>query len=151
MKRGYRDPATGRVASIPGTVSVTALARAAAPAVLRGQLELAQKALADACGFHVFEGLYEGDRRVAARLVEGKFGWSWLVRPDEAERFGRKWIPFAGPRPSTVQAGLGLTERLETAQAEAVITADRFGNDRVRHHRTGDKWGQDSVLKREAE
>jgi hypothetical protein len=149
---GYRDPASGRTYMPRDGVSVTKLARnpAVLDRILAAQLDLARQALADACGFHTAEGLYDGDRRLAARLVEGRYGWSWLLRYDEVERYGRKWVPYAGASPSRVQEKLKLTERLETCQAQAVIAADRFGTDHVRFERTGDKWGLDSRLKPEA-
>jgi hypothetical protein len=74
---------------------------------LTGRLE---RRLAEICeneGRDKFKGLYEGERRVAARKMTfaNKFAGygtvtKWLLHDDEAERYGRKWIPGRGSRNS---------------------------------------------------
>jgi len=93
-----------------------------------------------------FCGLYEGDRRVAARLITTQFGTSWLLRDDEALRFGRKFIPEGDN--SRVQKTLGLHEAMETAPAAAKTASNGTGlsgNVWIETYRTGCKWGSDAV------
>lgn len=93
-----------------------------------------------------FCGLYEGDRRVAARLITTQFGTSWLLREDEAQRFGRKFIPEGDN--SRVQKTLGLHEATETATAAAKTASNGTGlsgNVWIETYRTGCKWGSDAV------
>jgi len=93
-----------------------------------------------------FCGLYEGDRRVAARLITTQFGTSWLLREDEALRFGRKFIPEGDN--SRVQKTLGLHEATETAPAAAKTASNGTGlsgNVWIETYRTGCKWGSDAV------
>lgn len=101
-------------------------------------------------GVSEFWGLYECDRRVKARLIDGKFGMSWLLSDEEADKFGRRFIPVGDN--SRVQKKLGLSERKELAPAEAVITGQGYGlsgSAWVTTVRTGDKWGSDATLKGE--
>jgi hypothetical protein len=110
-----------------------------------------------------FVGLYEGDRRVAARKIETRFGMCWLLRDDEQKRFGRKFVPIdgsfhserylkhSGLRRSRVQVRLGLRERHELAAARAEITGTGQGlagahTCRAVAVRTGDRWGLDADL-----
>lgn len=103
-------------------------------------------------GRDIFWGLYDGDRRVAARMIEGRYGWSWLLSDDEAERYGRKFIPLGvanGKSGSRVQKRLGLTERQELAPARADLDGSGTGLSGtawVVSVRTGDRWGQDATL-----
>jgi hypothetical protein len=93
-----------------------------------------------------FCGLYEGDRRVAARVITNQFGTSWLLRDDEALRFGRKFIPEGNN--SRVQKALGLHEATETAPAAAKNASNGTGlsgNVWIETFRTGCKWGSDAV------
>ena len=132
-----RDPATGRMVEVerrPIRSKGYAHTRVQADDVARAEAQL--KA---ADGFHTFQGLYEGDRRLRARVVPGKFGLSWLLDGDDAERFG-KWLTY-GPT-SRQQKGHGLKERPELDRAE-VLAAGRH----VTFVRTGCKWGQDAALK----
>ena len=96
-----------------------------------------------------FCGLYEGERRVAAKLINGKFGTSWLLRDDEAERFGRRFIP-TGYR-SRIQKQLGLQECFENAPAWCKIGGEGTGlsglsTAHVAVFRTGCKWGTDASI-----
>lgn len=121
---------------------------------LTGRLE---SRLADICengGRAIFTGLYDGDRRVVAREMTfaNKFAGygtvtKWLLDDDEAERYGRKWIPI-GKR-SRIQKELGLSERREWAPAWAKVMGSGTGlsglaSCYVGNFRTGDKWGSDA-------
>lgn len=110
-----------------------------------------QAHIAEAGGRAQFTGLYQGKRRVAAKMVSSQFMGrtrsSWLLRDDEAARFGRKWVPV-GLR-SRVQGKLGLTERQEWAPAVAYLGGNGRGlagcaSAFVAAKRTGDEWGLDS-------
>jgi hypothetical protein len=93
-----------------------------------------------------FCGLYEGVRRVAAKMISTPFGYSWLLHEDEALRFGRKFIPEG--HNSRVQKKLGLHESMEIAPAAAKTSSNGTGlsgNVWIETYRTGDKWGQDAV------
>lgn len=108
-----------------------------------------------------FYGLYQGDRRVKARMVSRpafNAPWKtvlvWELHSDEQGSFGRRYIP-AGQR-SRVQKTLGLSERGENAPAEAYIGGSGRGMSGlascfVSARRTGDQWGQDSVLAEDSE
>lgn len=97
-----------------------------------------------------FTGLYQGDRRVAAKRINAKYGTVWMLRDDEAERFGRKFVPIAPWQGvSRVQKALGLAERGERAPAWADIKGKGYGlsgSAWVATFRTGDQWGLDSIL-----
>jgi len=99
-------------------------------------------------GRYWFDGLYHGDRRVLAKKVNGRFGASWLLHSDEADRYGRKFIPFAGHgRKSNVQKKLGLTERRELAAAWVAMQGGTCQTHaRPVAFRTGCKWGSDADL-----
>ncbi len=97
-----------------------------------------------------FSGLYSGDTRVRAKIVNGRYGSVWLI--DESDRDitgGREFIPV-GSR-SKVQRELGLSERQETAPAWACTAGSGTGlsgacSVRVITFRTGCKWGSDAKL-----
>jgi len=105
-------------------------------------------------GMSTFVGLYQGNRRVKARLVEGaefygRRSWSWLLADEEEQRFGRKFIP-SGKR-SRIQKQLGLREASEMAPADAKIHSSGRGlsgcaSARVIHYRIGDRFGADAIL-----
>lgn len=115
-----------------------------------------QAEIAEAGGRAPFSGLYDGDRRVAARLIEQpKFNAPWItiyvwrLRADEAATYGRRFVPSG--RNSRVQRQLGLCERRELAPAMAAIGGRGKGlsgcaSAYVCAERTGDEWGLDSVL-----
>jgi len=93
-----------------------------------------------------FRGLYEGDRRVTARLIETQFGPSWLLNEDEALRFGRRFLPEGDN--SRVQKKLGLHEARELAPAAAKTASNGTGlggNVWIETYRTGCKWGSDAT------
>lgn len=120
----------------------------------------ARAALVEAGKLGRFVGLYEGDRRVAAKLVRGRFPeWNpkqvWLLREDERERFGRDFIPL-GRKKSRVQKDLGLAERAELAPAWVKLDGRGTGLSslttlHLRYYRTGDEWGLDAELTTEEE
>lgn len=86
---------------------------------LTSNLHRAKAEIAARGGKHHFTGLYEGDRRVAARMIDTQFGDAWLLREDEAAKFGRKFIPTGST--SRIQKKLGLAQRKEWDRADAKI------------------------------
>ena len=52
--------------------------------------------------------LMEGNRVVIAELIQSEFGPAWMLAADEAEKFGRKFVPTGSK--SRIQKQLGLTE-----------------------------------------
>ncbi len=136
---------------------------------LSARLYTTQAQLVEANKQSDFAGLYdvtgETPRRVAAKLIDGQFGQSWLLRDDEAAKYGRRFIPFAGvrlldeldaqgfnqwePKVSRIQKKLGLVEMREMAPAWAKIDGKGHGLSGtawVAVYRSGDKWGQDATL-----
>lgn len=121
---------------------------------LGAELAYRQAEIARNLGRAEFTGLYDGDRRVRAQMKtfpDRYRGYGtktmWLLDEDEAERYGRKWIPI-GER-SRVQRDLGLSERTETAPAWAKFDGHGTGLSGtcwVAIYRRGDKWGGDAVL-----
>lgn len=100
-------------------------------------------------GQYEYWGLYQGDRRLAAKMIDGQFGPVWLLREDEAATFGRKFIPVVLDKASRVQKKLGLTERREMAPSRAAIHGRGHGlsgSAWAAAERTGDPWGLDSSL-----
>lgn len=114
---------------------------------LTSALAQTKAAIVRAGGRSEFWGLYTQDgRRVAARVVESQYGCSWLLREDEAEKVGRKFIPCG--ETSRIQKKLGLCEKREMAPAWAKYEGRGFGLSGscwVATFRTGDKWGQDAT------
>lgn len=113
-----------------------------------------QARIIDNGGMATFNGLFEGDRRVAAKLIDGQFGLCWLLRDDEAKKFGRKFIPFSRTGRSRVQAALGVEECHELAPAWAKVGVPGNGkktglsgcaNACVMTFRVGCEWGTDGV------
>ena len=92
----------------------------------------------------VFGGLYDGDRRVMAKVIDTKFGASWLLSDDEAAKYGRKFVPIGIN--SRVQKQLGLSECNEMAPAWVTTGGASITSVRAVVFRTGDKWGSDAVL-----
>lgn len=107
--------------------------------------------IADNDGKALFIGLYKGDTRILAKLVDGQFGRSWyLLEPIE----GRRFVPFTGFGPhakqSRVQKALGLSESLEEQAAYATLEGSGrglSGNAWVATVRSGDQYGRDAVLR----
>ena len=101
-------------------------------------------------GLDTFNGLYSGDTRIRAKIVNGQYGSVWLIDDcDQHLTGGRKFIP-TGSR-SRVQRELGLSERQETAPAWVCTAGSGTGlsgacSVRVITFRTGCKWGSDAKL-----
>ena len=99
-----------------------------------------------------FIGLYEGDRRVKAKMGYGQYGSYWLLHDDEERLIasrGKRFLP-TGSR-SRVLKNLGLFEREELAPAWATLDSNGTGlgglaSCKVVVYRTGDKWGGDAKL-----
>jgi len=85
-------------------------------------------------GVSEFNGLYKGEQRLKARIVNGLYGAVWYVHENDQKLVNRKYIPTgAGSR---VQKKLGLCERTEIAPA--------WVSDDNHVFRTGDEWGIDA-------
>jgi hypothetical protein len=114
---------------------------------LNARLSEARARICDAGGMAEFEGLYAGDRRVRAKVVETRYGARWLVhQTDRGRAGGREWLP-TGAR-SRVLKQLGLAERVEIAPAWACLDGSGTGlsgTAYVRVYRRGDEWGADAV------
>lgn len=100
-------------------------------------------------GMARFAGLYQGDRRVKARVIETKFGTSWLLHDDEKELIEVRGKPFLPTGESSrVLKKLGLQQRPEWDLAWAKVTGSGTGlsgSAWVGTFRCGDKWGADAV------
>jgi hypothetical protein len=100
-----------------------------------------------------FVGLYEGNRRVKAKVIETRFGTCWLLHEDEEMLRARRGKPFlpTGKR-SRVLKRLGLQEKPEEAPAWATLDGNGTGlsgacSAYVKTFRTGDPWGTDAEMK----
>lgn len=95
-----------------------------------------------------FPGLYEGDRRVKAKMLEGDYGYYWLLHESEKDLIAQRGKPFlpTGSN-SRVQKRLGLSERKEMDWAWARMEGRGTGLSGTcwaATYRTGDEWGQDA-------
>ena len=66
----------------------------------------------------------EDDRRIDAKLIDGKYGPVWLLSDAEEATFGRRFVPAErrrGKRTSRVQKALGIRESTEMAPANACL------------------------------
>lgn len=77
-----------------------------------------QAQIEDAGGLWFFPTLQDGDRKVDAKLIDGKFGRCWMLADAEYARYGRKFVGFGATR---ILRKLGLHEGEEPAPAIAVI------------------------------
>ncbi len=123
---------------------------------LSGQQYARQAQIARDGGTAEFVGLYQGERRVKARLINRpayNAPWrtvaTWELHFDEERVIGRRFIP-AGDR-SRIQKALGLSERTERAPAVAYIGGNGNGLSGLAScfigtQRTGDQWGQDAMV-----
>lgn len=103
--------------------------------------------IAEKGGKAEFRGLYCGDERIMAKIVEGQFGNVWLLDDAAATQIGRRFIPTG--EKSRVQRQFGLSERTETQAAFAVIQGSGrglSGNVWIATIRRGDQWGRDAEL-----
>jgi hypothetical protein len=115
-----------------------------------------QAHVAESNGLWMFAGLYDGDRRIAAKIIRVKCfnaPWKterkWILRDDEVAKYGRRFIPVGGN--SRVRKQLGIEERDEMAPAQAEIVGSGTGLSGAASCsatvvRTGDEWGLDAVL-----
>jgi hypothetical protein len=120
---------------------------------LSAELKREQATILENDGKAEFWGLYEGDRRVIAKLVTNTFNYntvtSWLLDKAEAEKFGRKYIPLG--ENSRIQKKLGLSERKEIQNAGAKMDGrgtGLSGTAWVATYRIGDQWGREAELKK---
>jgi hypothetical protein len=97
-----------------------------------------------------FAGLYEGTRRVMARIIQTQYGSCWLLHDSEADlmaKRGSRFVPTGDN--SRIQKRLGLSQRFEMAPAWAKMDGrgtGLSGQAWVAVFRTGDKWGKDAEL-----
>jgi len=122
---------------------------------LSSQLARKKAEITENDGKDKFWGLYEGDRRVKAMMLDGKWGPYWLLHEDEEDLRAKRGKPFipAGTK-SRVQKNLGLSQRREWAPAWAKMDGrgtGLSGSAWVATFRSGDKWGGDATLLTEAE
>lgn len=100
----------------------------------------------------VFSGLYEGDRRVKAKVITSQFGNAWLLDDSEGaliRKRGQKFLPTGST--SRVLKKLGLQQRPETAPAWACLDGSGHGisgltSCYIKVYRTGCQWGSDAAL-----
>ena len=122
------------------------------------RLERARAELCEKKGKHNFLGLYDGNRRLKAKmiLVEDKFiTWSkvknpvWLLEDSEAEKYGRRFMPFNDGRGrSRILNSFGLKELEVVADAWAKSTW--VGHTHyITYYRVNDEWGQKDQIKKE--
>lgn len=132
-----RDPATGRTITVerrPIRPTDNAVESGRAMVEARDKLHAAG-------GVWTFLGLYDGDTRLRARLVQGKFGLSWLLDDAEAAaRGGQKWITYGAT--SKKQKAMGLRERPELDRATVHMQGRH-----VTYVRQGCMWGSEARLK----
>jgi len=85
--------------------------------------------LAEADWHHDFPCLMDGDRRIDAKLLCGDRGSYWLLGDDEATKYGRRFVPYAGStvKNPRVQRSLGLHEDYESAPAYIKLEGDGAG------------------------
>ena len=106
--------------------------------------------IAEAGGFACFAGLYEGDRRVKAKLITTQYGRCWLLDESESALIRRrngKFVPNGDN--SSVQKRMGLCERAEMAPAWVDLQGSGTGlggNCWVVTFRTGCAYGSDAQL-----
>lgn len=117
----------------------------------------ARAEICDNGGTASFRGLYQGFRRVKAKLIDTEFGQCWLLHDSESAIISarrKRFVPCEGwRRKSRVLAKLGLSERFERAPAWAGLDTPAGAKGlsgltsmHVSVYRTGDEWGADAVL-----
>lgn len=118
---------------------------------LSAELAVTKAMLLDAGAHTRAIGLYYHNQRLAARLVDTPFGSRWMLRRDEAKRFGRKYIPFDGKGTSRIQKRFHMTERPETvpvwarlAGMDSGLGPDDCATAHIEIYRSGDPWGRDA-------
>ena len=97
-------------------------------------------------GLGEFAGLYEGNRRVKAKIIDTRFGSCWLLHDDERELIalrGKAFLPTG--QKSRVLRELGLEQRFELADAGVEHWEYARNYPFPGLYRKGDKWGQDAV------
>ena len=110
--------------------------------IMKDKAKLQSKIVANG-GLGVMAGLYEGERRVSAKIITTKFGKAWLLNDNEADLIklrGKPYLPFG--KTSRVLKNLGLSQCDELAPATAVLTNCATN---VFSYRIGNEWGLDAV------
>ena len=121
------------------------------------RLERARAELCEKKGKHDFLGLYDGNRRLKAKmiLVEDKFtpysktkNPVWLLEDSEAEKYGRRFMPFNNGRgKSRILNSFGLKELEVIADAWAKSTWAGWTH-YIKYYRVNDEWGQKDQIKK---
>lgn len=119
---------------------------------ITARLADARADIIEAGGVARFTGLYQGTRRVKARIIATHFGYSWLLHEDEQELWAARGKPFlpVGKRSRVLKAH-GLAEKPEMAPADARISGSGKGLSGctgavISTFRTGCRWGSDAVM-----
>lgn len=91
----------------------------------------------------MFIGLYHGERRIAARIVQTRYGkFRWVLRADEVARFKHKWIPTES---KDLLKRLGLVERFEIVPDVWQPTKPPAGREDLLFLQTARRdWGQNA-------
>ena len=96
-------------------------------------------------GLGEFAGLYEGNLRVKAKIIDTRFGSCWLLHEDEQKLIalrGKAFLPTG--QKSRVLRELGLNQKFELAAAG--VEHPRYAKGCLPGlYRKGDKWGLDAV------
>lgn len=117
---------------------------------LNAELNNRQADILERGGQWEFQGLYDGSRRLKAKLINTKFGYAWLLHEDEEKLYGRKFIPCG--QNSRVQKKLGLCELKETDEAWAKLDGGNatgfsgLSQLRVKVYRKNNNWGATAKL-----
>jgi hypothetical protein len=119
------------------------------------RLERARAELCQKLGKHEFLGLYDGKRRLKAKmiLVEDKFiTWAkvknpvWLLEDSEAKKYGRRFLPFNNGRgKSKILNSFGLKELRVLSDAWA--KGEWVGHTHyIKYYRVNNEYGQKDKL-----
>jgi hypothetical protein len=118
----------------------------------QAQKERMLASLAKDKGVKTFMGLYEGDRRVKARVIDTRYGQCWLLNDEEKELLAKRGKPFIpmGDN-SKIQRELELEEKAEKAKAYVDMVGggrglSGLGSGSWEYLRDGCQWGSDAVV-----
>ena len=123
------------------------------------KLESARANLCKKQGKHYFLGLFDGQRRLKAKIIlvdsfnpmaNGK-NPVWLLEDSAAEKYGRRFMPYNNAKgTSRVLNSLGLKE--STVVADAWATRKYVGwTHYVHYYRVNNEWGEkDQLIKEKA-
>lgn len=115
---------------------------------LNARLARSQATILENDGKSIFMGLYEGDRRVMAKEIDGPWGTQWMLHDSESRlinRRGKKYLPSGSK--SRILRQLGLSEHREADTAWSALAGEGkgfsgLGSVYIKVYRKGDPWGQ---------